>query len=57
MVDARGRVHGVDGLSVADVSIVPVPLRNNTNATAFMIGERFAELSDLKPCPAAPIGP
>jgi choline dehydrogenase len=46
VVDALGRVHGVDGLSIADVSIVPVPLRNNTNATALMIGERFAELHD-----------
>ena len=44
MVDARGRVHGIDGLSIADVSIVPVPLRNNPNATSLMLGERFAEL-------------
>jgi choline dehydrogenase len=44
VVDARGRVHGIDRLSVADVSIVPVPLRNNPNATSLMLGERFAEL-------------
>jgi choline dehydrogenase len=44
VVDARGRVHGVDGLSVADLSIMPIPLRNNTNATSLMIGERCAEL-------------
>jgi len=44
VVDPRGRVHGVDGLSIADVSIVPVPLRNNLNATSLMLGERFAEL-------------
>jgi len=44
VVDARGRVHGVDGLSIADVSIMPVPLRNNPNATALMLGERYAEL-------------
>jgi choline dehydrogenase-like flavoprotein len=44
VVDARGRVHGVAGLSIADVSIVPVPLRNNPNATSLMLGERFAEL-------------
>ena len=44
VVDARGRVHGVDGLSIADVSIVPVPLRNNPNATSLMLGERIAEL-------------
>jgi choline dehydrogenase len=57
VVDACGRVHGVDGLSVADVSIVPVPLRNNTNATAFMIGERFAELYDLAPVSSRPDRP
>jgi len=54
VVDARGRVHGVDGLSIADVSIVPVPLRNNANATSFMIGERFAELHGVAPVPARP---
>jgi choline dehydrogenase len=53
VVDARGRVHGVHGLSISDVSIVPVPLRNNTNATCLMIGERFAELHDAA-LPARP---
>jgi choline dehydrogenase len=53
VVDARGRVHGVDGLSVADVSIVPVPLRNNTNATSLMLGERCAELFEATPRPDA----
>jgi choline dehydrogenase len=57
VVDARGRVHGVDGLYISDVSIVPVPLRNNTNATAFMIGERFAELHDAAPVPGGPVRP
>jgi choline dehydrogenase len=54
VVDARGRVHGVDGLSISDVSIVPVPLRNNANATSLMIGERFAELHGAAPVPARP---
>jgi choline dehydrogenase len=57
VVDARGRVHGVDGLAIADVSIVPVPLRNNTNATAFMIGERFAELHDAASVSGRPVRP
>jgi choline dehydrogenase len=34
----------VDGLRVADASIMPDCVRANTNATAVMIGERMAEL-------------
>jgi choline dehydrogenase len=44
VVDQRGRVHGLDGLSVVDCSIMPDCVRANTNATAMMIGERMAEL-------------
>jgi choline dehydrogenase len=43
-VDQAGRVHGIDGLRVADASIMPDCVRANTNATAMMIGERMAEL-------------
>ena len=57
VVDARGRVHGTDGLYIADVSIVPVALRNNTNATALMIGERFAELHDAASVSGVPAHP
>ena len=57
VVDGRGRVHGVDGLCIGDVSIIPVPLRNNTNATALMIGERFAELHDGPAVPGSPARP
>ena len=57
VVNARGRVHGVGGLHISDVSIVPVPLRNNTNATAFMIGERFAELHDAASVSGRPVRP
>jgi choline dehydrogenase len=35
-------VHGVDGLRVADTSVVPVPLRAGGTLTALMIGERIA---------------
>jgi predicted dehydrogenase (TIGR03970 family) len=44
VVDQFGRVHGLDGLSVADASIMPDCVRANTNATTMMIGERMAEL-------------
>jgi choline dehydrogenase len=42
VVDADGRVHGVDGLRIADTSIVPVPLRAGGVLTALVIGERIA---------------
>jgi choline dehydrogenase len=44
VVDQRGLVHGLDGLRVADCSIMPDCVRANTNATAIMIGERVADL-------------
>jgi choline dehydrogenase len=42
VVDAELRVHGIEGLRVADASILPVITRANTNAPAIMIGERCA---------------
>ncbi|PZG45975.1 oxidoreductase [Spongiactinospora gelatinilytica] len=44
VVDHRLRVHGVEGLRVADVSIMPTVTSGNTNAPAIMIGERCADL-------------
>lgn len=41
--DSRGRVHGVEALFVADVSLLPTIPMANTNLTALMIGERFGE--------------
>ena len=43
VTDQYGRVHGFDGLRVADLSILPDCVRANTNATALMVGEKVAE--------------
>ena len=42
VVNARGKVHGVDNLYVADASIMPVIPRANTNIPALVVGERIA---------------
>jgi choline dehydrogenase-like flavoprotein len=44
VVNDRCYVHGLEGLRIADLSIVPQVPRAATNATALMIGERVAEL-------------
>jgi choline dehydrogenase len=40
--DADGRVHGVPGVVVADVCLMPQVPRGNTNLPAVMMGERIA---------------
>ena len=42
-IDQFGRVRGVDGLQVADASIMPTIPSANTNLASLMIGERFGE--------------
>jgi choline dehydrogenase-like flavoprotein len=67
VVDSRLRVHGIEGLRVADASIMPNITGGNTSAPSMMIGERAAEfiLREVKgaagvaaagwPAPAAPL--
>jgi choline dehydrogenase len=40
--DARGRLHGLDRIAVADCSLMPVVPRANTNVPAVVVGERIA---------------
>jgi choline dehydrogenase len=43
VVDATGRVHGVDGLRVIDASIMPDCPRVNINATTMMVALKIAD--------------
>lgn len=42
VVDPQLRVHGVEGLRVADASVMPTLISGNPNAVCIMIGERAA---------------
>jgi choline dehydrogenase len=44
VVDPELRVHGTQGLRVADASVMPTVVSGNTNAATIMIGERCADL-------------
>ena len=44
VVDANLRVHGIEGLRVADASIMPTIPSSNTNAPSIMVGEKAADL-------------
>lgn len=43
VVDPRGRVLGLEGLVVADASVMPTIPRANTNLTTVAIAERLVE--------------
>jgi choline dehydrogenase len=44
VVDSRCRVLGIDGLYVADASVIPTIPRANTNLTTVALAERLSEL-------------
>ena len=44
VVDAELRVRGIDGLRVADASVMPALPRGNPNLACMMIGEKAADL-------------
>jgi choline dehydrogenase len=44
VVDEKLRVHGLEGLRVADASIFPTMPSGNTNAPSIMVGEKAADI-------------
>jgi choline dehydrogenase len=43
VTDATLRVHGIDGLRVADASVIPAITGGNTAAPVMMIAEKAAQ--------------
>ena len=44
VVDARLRIHGLDGLRIADASVMPAITAANPHATCLIIGEKAADM-------------
>jgi len=44
VVDEQLKVHGLEGLRIADASIFPTMPSGNTNAPCIMVGEKCADL-------------
>ena len=44
VVDNNLKVHGIEGLRIADASIFPTIPSGNTNAACIMVGEKTAEI-------------
>ncbi|MFS4438438.1 GMC family oxidoreductase [Paracoccaceae bacterium GXU_MW_L88] len=44
VLDPRLKFNGIEGLRVADASVMPVIITSNTNAASIMIGEKAADM-------------
>jgi len=44
VVDSNLKVHGIEGLRVADASIFPQLICGNINAATIMVGEKASDL-------------
>jgi choline dehydrogenase len=52
VVDAQGRVHGIDDLRIVDASIMPGIVSGNTNAPVIMMAEKISAQIRGSPEPA-----
>ena len=53
VVDAELRVHDIEGLRIADASVMPTIPRGNTNAPVIMIAEKASDAIRSHPLPPA----